>query len=158
MALATGFGFWLSSVLPPDTPAPDDVAIALSALLLGLYALTVDRCEVPGLLRSYRANLQNLFAIAARDLGAKDREPIVPGRRLCVFILPVVVTPAIPFLIGFGWLVYQGITGAPVAPLDGFRYVELPLLCLAVWLTYAFLTRDLRRRPARGGDGGLWHY
>jgi hypothetical protein len=157
VALATGFGFWLSSVLPPDTPAADDVAIALSALLLGLYALTVDRCEVPGLLRSYRANLQNLFAIAARDLGAQDHRLIVPGRRLSFFMLPVVVTPAIPFLIGFGWLVYQGITGGPVAPLDGFRYVELPLVCVALWLAYAFLTRDLRRRPARGG-GGLWHY
>jgi len=158
VALATGLGFWLSSVLPADIPAADDVAIAVAALFLGLYALTVDRCEVPGLLRSYRANLQNLFAIAARELGAQDRKPIVPGRRLCFFILPVVVTPAIPFLIGFAWLVHQGITGRPVAPLDGFRYVELPLVCVAVWLAYAFLTRDLRRRPARAGDGGLWHY
>ena len=156
MALATALGFGLSSVLAPRIPDADDVVIVLAALLLGLYALTVDRCEVPGLLASYRANLRNFLAIADGDLGAPSHKPIVPGRRLCFFIVPVVVTPAIPFLIALGWLVYQGATGGRVSPHDSHRYVELPLAGVAVWLAYAWLTRSLRRRPSRSRPDSIW--
>ena len=62
---AVASGFWMDPDLPPGLVGRDEMHIHLGALVLGLYALTVDRCEVPGLLASYKANVQNLFALAA---------------------------------------------------------------------------------------------
>ena len=82
IVLVVVLGHRLYAVLPARTPGLEELVMNAGALFLGLYALTVDRCEVPGLLPSYRANLQNFFAAMAEGgMGTYDK-PVVPGRRL----------------------------------------------------------------------------
>ena len=63
VVLAVALGFALDSLLPVDVPGFSALPIHLAGDFLGLYALTVDRCEVPGLFASYKANLQNFWFI-----------------------------------------------------------------------------------------------
>ena len=138
---------WAISVLPVAIPElADDIAIHAGALFLGLFALTVDRCEVPGLLPSYRANLQNLFAaVAESGMGTYDK-PVVPGRRIAFFILPIVVTPWILLLLGLGHAAYELGTKGTLSRLDRFRDLEMPIVSVAVWACYAVITQSLRLR------------
>jgi hypothetical protein len=152
VVLAVALGLWMDSVLPAGMPARDDLPIHAGALFLGLYALTVDRCEVPGLLASYRANLQNLFAeVAESGMGTYDK-PVVPGRRLSFFILPIVVTPWILLLIGLGHAAYELWTAGSLSRLDRLRDLELPVASVLAWTCYALVTQPLRLRvrPSAG--------
>ncbi len=146
VVLAVVLGLGLEAVLPVRAPGLEDLSIHAGALFLGLYALSVDRCEVPGFLASYRANLRNIFAAAAESgMGTYDR-PVVPGPRLAFFVLPVVVTPFIPLLIGGAAVAYELATTGTVSRIDRFRHLELPLAGIAIWSAYAWATRSLRLR------------
>ena len=159
VVLAVAAGFGLDAVLPQDAPGFSALPIHLAALVLGLYALTVDRCEVPGLLASYRANLRNFFAAAAASgLGTYDT-PIVPGRRLSWFIVPIVVMPAISFPIGLldAWLLFS--KNGRLLPSELDAHVTIPFLCVVVWIAYAVATEKtgLRRRLGDKYDPVGWH-
>jgi len=146
IVLVVVLGHWLYAVLPPRMPGLEELVINAGALFLGVYALTVDRCEVPGVLRSYRANLQNFFAAMAESgMGTYDK-PVVPGRRLSFFFLPLVVAPLITLLFGLGTVAYDLGTAGTVSRLDRFRNLELPLAGAALWACYALATRSLRLR------------
>jgi hypothetical protein len=150
VVLAVCLGVWLDSVLPAGKPGMEDLAIHAGALFLGLYALTVDRCEVPGLLPSYRANLQNFFAaVSETGMGTYDK-PVVPGRRLSFFVLPIVIIPWILLLIGVGHAGYALGTTGTLSRLDRFRDLELPLASIAIWSCYALATQSLRLRTKPG--------
>lgn len=154
VALAVAFGLWLDSVLPPGLEVREELAMHGGALLLGLYALTVDRCEVPGLWASYKANLQNLFALAAESgLGTYDKEP-VPGRRLSFFILPVVITPVLMFLLAFADVVRLQVQNGRLTPTEIDRFFSIPGACLLAWWAYALVTErlGLRRRLGKARD------
>ena len=154
VVLAVLLGLWLDGKVPKHVPGLEDLAIHIGALFLGLYALTVDRCEVPGLLASYRANLRNLFATAAASgLGTYDK-PVVPGRRLAFFVLPLVVAPLILPLIGMIAIGFDVADDGKVSPLDFDRNFTLPMAGVAIWAGYALVTQRLRRRvdPAAGLD------
>ena len=159
VALATVFGFWMESIVPDGNPRLEELPIHLGALFLGVYALTVDRCEVPGLLASYRANLQNLFALAAESgLGTYDREP-VPGRRLSFFILPVVLAPPIAFVLAFADVALAQARKGMVTAVEIDRFFSVPGACLLAWWAYALVTErlGLRRRLGTARDGVGFH-
>jgi len=159
VALATAFGFWMESIVPHGNPVLEEAPIHLGALFLGIYALTVDRCEVPGLLASYKANLQNLFALAAESgLGTYDKAP-VPGRRLSFFILPVVLATPIAFALGFADVVLAQASRGRVMPVEIDRFFSVPGACLLVWWAYALVTErlGLRRRLGSARDGVGFH-
>jgi hypothetical protein len=144
VALAVVFGMWLDSLLPVPPPGLEDLAIHAGALFLGLFALTVDRCEVPGLLASYRANLQNVTAAVEGMFG--DKVAVVPGRRLTFFVIPLVLVPLIPLLVGLGVVAFELGTNGTLTRLDRFRHLDLPLAGIAIWACYALATRSLRLR------------
>jgi hypothetical protein len=159
VVLAVALGFALDAVLRAGPPGFSDLSIHLGGMFLGLYALSVDRCEVPGLLASYRANMQNFVATAsASGLGRYDK-PIVPGRRLSWFILPVVITPLITFPIGLvdAWLLFSRNGRLLPSELDG--HVTIPFLGVVVWAAYAVATEKtgLRRRLGDRHDPVGWH-
>ena len=159
VVLAVGSGLWLDSVLPAGLAAREELAMDLGALVLGLYALTVDRCEVPGLWASYKANLQNLFALAAESgLGTYDKEP-VPGRRLCFFILPVVIAPVLTFALSFADVVRLQVQNGRLTPSEVDRFFSIPGACLIAWWAYALVTErlGLRRRLGTARDGVGFH-
>ena len=159
VVLAIALGFGLDAVLPQDVPGFDVLPIHLAGLFLGLYALTVDRCEVPGLFASYRANLQNFFATASEaGLGTYDK-PIVPGRRLSWFILPIVVTPVITFLLGMADVALLLSKPRRILPSELDAHFTVPFLSFAVWAGYAVLTErtGLRRRLGDKYDPVGWH-
>jgi hypothetical protein len=153
VVLAVVLGLWLDGKVPKHVPGLEDLAIHVGALFLGLFALTVDRCEVPGLLASYRANLQNFFATAAASgLGTYDK-PIVPGRRMAFFVLPLVVAPLILPLIGMIVIGFDVADDGKVSQLDFDRNFTLPMAGVAIWAGYAWATRGLRRRIDPGAPG-----
>jgi hypothetical protein len=146
IVLVVVLGHWLYAVVPARMPGREELVINAGALFLGLYALTVDRCEVPGLLPSYRANLQNFFAAMAESgMGTYDKT-VVPGRRLSFFFLPLVVAPLITLLFGLGTVAYDLGMAGTLSSLDRFRNLELPLAGTAIWACNALATRSLRLR------------
>ena len=152
VVLAVVLGLWLDGKVPKHVPGLEDLAIHAGALFLGLYALTVDRCEVPGLVASYRANLQNLFAAAAESgLGTYDK-PVVPGRRLSFFVVPLVIVPLVSLLLGIVVIGFDVADDGKVAPLDFDRNFTLPAAGAAIWAGYALVTQRIRlRRDPKGG-------
>ena len=154
--LAVGFGFLVDALPVTAIPGLEDLGLHAGTLFLGLYALTVDRCEVPGFVASYRANLQNLFALAAASgLGTYDK-PVVPGRRLSFVGVPLVVVPIVAFLIcmaDVARVMSEG--GGKISPLDFDRFFTLPAAGFAVFAGYAYLTEriGLRRRLGTAADG-----
>jgi hypothetical protein len=151
VVLATAFGFWMEDVLPAGLPGRESLSMNLGALFLGVYALTVDRCEVPGLLASYKANVKNLFALAAESgLGTYHTKP-VPGRRLSFFVLPVVIAPVIVFLLSFADVVRVQVENGRLTPKEIDDFFSVPGACLIAWWAYALVTERLGLRRRIGG-------
>jgi hypothetical protein len=157
VVLAVLLGYRLDAALP-RTPGMEDLGICASALFLGAYGLTFDRCEVPGLLGSYRANLQNFFAAASEaGLGTYGKS-LVPGRRMAFFFLPVFLAPLLPLAIGLCGVAYELVGHGTISPLDRFRYFDVPVSCVGVWIAYAWTTRGLRMRVRKGTRESVhWH-
>jgi hypothetical protein len=146
VVLAVILGFQVDAHVRADAPGLGNLGIYAGALFLGLYGLTVDRCEVHGFLASYWANIQNVFAAMAEDgWGTSDRE-VVPGRRVALFVFPVAFAPVpllpLSLLDAFIHLKANG----TLTRAERFEFLELPVACLGVWACYIYATRSLRRR------------
>ena len=152
VALAIGAGYWLDNRVPRNVPGLESLAIHLSALLLGLYGLTLDRCEVPGLFASYRENVRGMVDGLGIAFG-ESPVGVERTRRLCVFVIPVAFAPLLNMLLWqlglvFTWGLEGSVTRAQVQ-----NALTLPIVVVGVCAGYARATERLRLRPA-GGYGG----
>ena len=159
VVLAVVAGFQVDAFVGARAPQLETVGIHAGALLLGLYGLTVDRCEVPGLWASYRANVSNVFAAASEaGLGTYDK-PVVPGRRMAVFLFPVAVAPALGFLLSMADAAVRWNGHGAVTRAEWFEFVEMPVATIGLWAAYALATQRLRLRtnPATR-ESGHFHF
>lgn len=148
VVLAVVAGFQVDAFVGARAPQFETVGIHAGALLLGLYGLTVDRCEVKGLWASYRANVQNVIAAASEaGLGTYDKA-VVPGRRMAVFLLPVAVAPVPGFLLSMADAAVRLNGHAALTRAEWFEFVEMPVATIGLWASYALATQRLRLRTS----------
>jgi hypothetical protein len=146
VVLAVLVGHQVDGFVAARAPQFETVGIHAGALFLGLYGLTVDRCEVRGLWASYRANVRNVFAaVSEMGLGKYDRK-VVPGRRMAMFLLPVAVAP-VPVLLLSAVDAAVRLNGrGAITRGEWFEFVEMPVATLGLWASYALATQWLRLR------------
>ena len=153
VALAIGVGYGVRAILLRHHPGETDLAFHLALLVLGLYGLTFDRCEVPGLIASYRANVRDFVYALGIAFGEKP-VGVERTRRLCVFIIPVAFAPFLGVALSLFALAFDKWADGEVSRAELHRGVVLHLAVLVLWAGYARLTARLRLRPG-GGYGGM---
>lgn len=147
VALAVAAGYWLDGLVPRDARTQ------LCALLLGLYGLTFDRCEVPGLIAAYRANVRDYVDALGIAFGEAP-VGVERTRRLCMFVIPVAFAPLLNLVFSLAVLGFTRWVKGSVSRADVHLMLALPLALIAVWAAYARVTARLRLRPG-GGYGGM---
>jgi len=146
VVLAVILGFQVEGLIDAKRPGLETVALNAGALFLGLYGLTLDRCEVRGFLTSYWANVQNLFAATSEAGWGTYDKAVVPGRRMAVFFLPVAATPLLMPFLGLLDVALRLNRNGALTRAERFEFVELPLAVVGIWICYAFATQSLRLR------------
>src|SRR5688500_13482570 len=141
-------GYSVGGYVEARAPQLDALGMQAGAPFLGLYGLTVDRCEAPGLFASYRANVQNVFAAESAAGLRSYGKPVVPGRRMAVFFLPVAMAPIPWFLLSLADVALRLDDNGALTRAEWFEFVEVPVASLGLWATYALATQWLRLRTS----------
>jgi hypothetical protein len=90
-------------------------------------------------------------------MGTYDK-PVVPGRRLAIFFLPLALVPLLMFPLGLGDVALRLKSKGTLSRWERFEFVEVPLASIGLWATYAIATSGLRRRTkASVRESVHWH-
>lgn len=134
----------------------DGIMAAISGivfcLVASIYAFTFDRCDEQGI-GAFHLNCKNAFYSAWANHGAdwatdprRSGFQLHPGRRLCLFILPLALSIFIPLPLSvFLWLRDAAVENPWGTNTQHAIVFSVSLVALVVALIYARLTRKLRR-------------
>ena len=107
--------------------------LLLAALAASLAAAVHDRCEIPGVFRSYASNASSFFTGEGPRDSNGDPTPAHPGREIAYFCIPVAFAPHFNLfllLLFFGVEIFEKPLGIPIS-----KWV--PLVLLAIGYTVA---------------------